>query len=142
VIQAKTAGTAGKSSAGFWVAAQVRHTGGRCVEQGCKGSSWLRTRGWSGMALVRKLNTTNKVTCVKSQGKTLQESSTRSWDFPGDSGGEAPACNAEDLASSLGWEDPLDRETAPHSSTLAWKIPWTEEPGRLQPMGSRRVGHD
>ena len=64
-------GTAGKSGAGFWVAAQVRHTGGRFVEQGCKGSSWLRTRGWSGMALVRKLNTTNKVTCVKSQGKTL-----------------------------------------------------------------------
>ena len=41
---------------------------------------------------------------------------------------------------SLGQEDPL--EMAPHSSTLAWKIPWMEEPGRLQSMGSRRVGHD
>ena len=43
---------------------------------------------------------------------------------------------------SLGWEDPLEKEMAAHSSTLAWKIPWTEEPGRLQSMGSHRVGHD
>ena len=43
---------------------------------------------------------------------------------------------------SLGWEDPLEKEMAIHSSTLAWKIPWTEEPGGLQYMGSRRVGHD
>ena len=43
---------------------------------------------------------------------------------------------------SLGWEDPLEKEMATHSSTLACKIPWTEEPGRLQSMGSQRVGHD
>ena len=43
---------------------------------------------------------------------------------------------------SLGWEDPLEKEMAIHSSTLAWKIPWMEEPGRLQSMGSQRVGHD
>ena len=43
---------------------------------------------------------------------------------------------------SLGWEDPLEGEMATHSSTLAWKIPWTEEPGRLQSMESQRVGHD
>ena len=43
---------------------------------------------------------------------------------------------------SLGWEDPLEKEMAIHSSTIAWKIPWTEEPGRLQSMGSQRVGHD
>ena len=42
---------------------------------------------------------------------------------------------------SLGWEDPLE-EMAPHSSTLAWKIPWMEEPGRLQSMGLQRVGHN
>ena len=42
----------------------------------------------------------------------------------------------------LGWEDPLEKEMATHSRTLAWKIPWTEEPGRLQSMGSQRVGHD
>ena len=48
----------------------------------------------------------------------------------------------ETWVRSLGWEDPLEKEMATHSSTLAWKIPWTEEPGRPQPMGSQRVGHD
>ena len=48
----------------------------------------------------------------------------------------------ETQVRSLGWEDPLEKEMATHSSTLAWKIPWTEEPGRLQSMGSQRVGHD
>ena len=43
---------------------------------------------------------------------------------------------------SLGWEDPLEKEIATHSSIIAWKIPWTEEPGRLQPTGLQRVGHD
>ena len=43
---------------------------------------------------------------------------------------------------SMVWEDPLEKEMATHSSTLAWKIPWTEEPGRLQSIGSQRVGHD
>ena len=43
---------------------------------------------------------------------------------------------------SLGWEDPLEKEKATHSSTLAWKIPWMEEPDGLQSMGSRGVGHD
>ena len=48
----------------------------------------------------------------------------------------------ETWVQSLGWEDPLEKEMATHSSTLAWKIPWTEETGRLQSMGSQRVGHD
>ena len=43
---------------------------------------------------------------------------------------------------SLGQEDPLEKEIAIHSSILAWEIPWTEEPGRLQSMGLQRVGHD
>ena len=42
----------------------------------------------------------------------------------------------------LGWEDLLEKEMATHSSILAWKIPWTEELGRLQSIGSQRVGHD
>ena len=42
----------------------------------------------------------------------------------------------------LGWEDPLEKEMATHSSTLAWKIPWMEECGRLQSMGLQRVGHN
>ena len=52
-----------------------------------------------------------------------------------------PSDNAEDLRDvSCGQEDPL--ENATHSSILAWRIPWTEEPGGLQSMGSQRVGHD
>ena len=51
------------------------------------------------------------------------------------------AGNAGDVGS-LGQEDPLEWEMATHSSILAWKIPWTEEPGRLQSMGFQRVGHD
>ena len=43
---------------------------------------------------------------------------------------------------SLGLEDPLEKEMAIHSSILAWRIPWTGEPGGLQSMGSQRVGHD
>ena len=48
----------------------------------------------------------------------------------------------ETQVQSLGQEDPLEKEMAPHSNILAWKIPWTEEPGRLQSMGLLRVGHD
>ena len=48
----------------------------------------------------------------------------------------------ETWVRALHWEDPLENETAIHSSTIAWKIPWTEEPGRLQSMGSQRVEHD
>ena len=48
----------------------------------------------------------------------------------------------ETWVQSLSWEDPLEKEMVIHSSTIAWKIPWTEEPGRLQSMGSQRVGHD
>ena len=48
----------------------------------------------------------------------------------------------ETRVQSLGWEDPLEKEMAAHSSILAWKIPWTEEPGRLQSTGLQRVGHD
>ena len=48
----------------------------------------------------------------------------------------------ETQVRSLGWEDPLEKEMAIHSSTIAWKISQTEEPGRLQSMGSQRVGHD
>ena len=50
------------------------------------------------------------------------------------------ACNAG--VQSLGQEEPLEEEMAAHSSSLAWKIPWTEEPGRLQSIGLQRVRHD
>ena len=48
----------------------------------------------------------------------------------------------ETQVQSLGREDLLEKEMATHSGTLAWKIPWTEKPGRSQSMGSQRVGHD
>ena len=48
----------------------------------------------------------------------------------------------ETQVRSLGWEDPLEEEMATHSSVLAWRILWTGEPGRLQSMGLKRVGHD
>ena len=63
-------------------------------------------------------------------------------DFPGGSDGKASAYNTGDQVQSLGQEDPLEKAMAMHSSTLAWKIPWTEEPGRLQSMESQRDGHD
>ena len=62
--------------------------------------------------------------------------------FPGGSDGKAFAYDVGDLGLILDWEDPLEKQMATDSSTLAWKIPWTEEPGRLQSMGSQRVGHD
>ena len=62
--------------------------------------------------------------------------------FPDGSEVKASACNSETWVRSLGWEDPLEKEMATHSSILAWRIPWTEEPGGLQSTGSQRVGHD
>ena len=47
----------------------------------------------------------------------------------------------ETWVQSLGWDDPLEREMVTHSSILAWRIPWAEEPGSLQSTGSQRVGH-
>ena len=51
-------------------------------------------------------------------------------------------CSAGALGSTTGWEDPLEKGMATHSSILAWRIPWAEESGRLQSMGSQRVRHD
>ena len=61
--------------------------------------------------------------------------------YPGSSDSKASAYNVGDLGSMPGSGRSLG-EVATHSSTLAWKIPWTEKPGRLQPMGSQRIGHD
>ena len=63
-------------------------------------------------------------------------------DCPGGSDGKASAYNVGDPGRSLGREDLLEKEMANHSSIFAWKIPWMEEPGRLQSMGSQKVGHD
>ena len=62
--------------------------------------------------------------------------------FPGGSGSKESACNAGDAGLIPGWEDPLKKGMATHSSTLAWKVPGTEEPGGLQSKGLQRVRHD
>ena len=65
--------------------------------------------------------------------------------FPGGTSGKGPPDNAGDIRDTglfPGWGDPLEEDMATHSSILAWRIPWTEEPGRLQSMGSQRVRHD
>ena len=64
-----------------------------------------------------------------------------SWSLVAQTVKRLPAVS-ETRVRSLGWEDPLEKEVATHSSNLAWKVPWTEEPGGLQSMGSQRVGHD
>ena len=62
--------------------------------------------------------------------------------LPGGSGGKESACNAGDPGLIPGQENPLEKTTATHSSILAWRIPWTEEPDGLQSMGLHRFGHD
>ena len=64
------------------------------------------------------------------------------WGFPGGSDGKEAACFAEDWVGSLGWEDPLEKGMATHSSILAWRIPWTEKPGGLHFTVLQRVGRD
>ena len=73
----------------------------------------------------------------------VAESRTQLSDFlTGGSIGKDSACSARDLTSVSGLGRSLKKEMAPHSSILAWGIPWTEEPGGLQSMGSQRVRHD
>ena len=86
-----------------------------------------------------KLNNNNN--SKKKKGMIFQ---VEIWllDIPGGSMVKRLSTMWETGVWSLGWEDLLEKEMAIHSSTIAWKIPWTEEPGRLQSMGSQRVGHD
>ena len=62
--------------------------------------------------------------------------------FPGGSAVKNLSANAGDVGLIPGQDDPLEKETATHSGILAWEIPWTEEPSRLQSMRSQRGGHD
>ena len=74
---------------------------------------------------------------ARNQGENLFKESY----FPGGSDSKVPAAMWETRVRSLSQEDLLEKTMATHSSTLAWKIPWMEEPGRPQSMGSQRVGH-
>ena len=99
-------------------------------------ASWFRQCTWAGKKLLLTLSeaTRTSLYCICS--------------FLGFPGGSVvknlPAVQEtqEMWVQSLGQEDPLEEEVATHSSILAWKIPWTQQPGRLQPMGSWRVRHD
>ena len=62
--------------------------------------------------------------------------------FPGGSEVKNPPAMQETQVRSLGWEDPLQEGMATYSSILPWRIPWTQEPGKLQTIGSQRVKHD
>ena len=62
--------------------------------------------------------------------------------LPGGSAVKNPLAVQETQVQSLSWEDPLEEDMGTHCSILAWRIPWTEEPGGLQSTGSQRVGHD
>ena len=70
---------------------------------------------------------------------SLLPSHTLEMGLPWCLSGKGPACNAGDMVPFLGWENCLEKEMTTHSSTLAWEIPYTEEPGRLQFKGSQRV---
>ena len=79
----------------------------------------------------------------QTQLKRLSSSSRAfSLGSPGGSDGKESGCNAGTQIRSLGQEDPMEKEMATHPSIPAWKIPWTEEPGGLQSMGSQRARHD
>ena len=62
--------------------------------------------------------------------------------FPGDTDSKESTCNAGTWVPFLGQEDPLEKAMTTHSDILAWRIPWTNEPGRLQSMGSQTVRHN
>ena len=79
---------------------------------------------------------------MRKLSRWLNLSTKMTEDFPGGSDGKASVYNAGDPDSIPGLEDPLEMEMAIHSSTIAWKISWTEEPGRLQSMGLQRVVQD
>ena len=105
-------------------------------------SSWLIFG-----SLIFKTSLSCLVECNRKTGSSNQElkgihGSGFKRDFPGSSEVKASACNTGAWVWSLGQEDPLEKEMATHSSIFAWRIPWMEEPGRLQSTGSQRVGHD
>ena len=79
---------------------------------------------------------------IECGASTEQELKKLQLSFPGAQTVKRLSTMRETWVRSLGQEDPLEKEMAIHSSTIAWKIPWTEEPGRLQSMGLQRVGHN
>ena len=111
---------------------------------------WVRMEG--GVASKAEMQTV-LVNEHLTQGHSLNEQCSRessnqsvpsgiSLGFPGASDGKESAAMQESWIQTLSQEDPLEKGMAPHSSVLAWRIPWTEEPDGLQPMESQRVGRN
>ena len=103
---------------------------------------WKQWNLWFAESINTKVRLANKV--LKSPWFSLyciSLSFTNVRDFPGGSGSKESAMQ-ETQVQSLGWEDPLEKGMVTHSSILAWWIPWTDETGELQFMGSQRVGHN
>ena len=95
------------------------------------------------MFLKKKIKTREEYTYLKlNSAKMCLKKKNWYLGFPGSLDGKESACSVGDPGWSLDDKDLPEKEMATHSSTLAWRILWTEEPGRLQSMGSKRVGHD
>ena len=89
-----------------------------------------------------KADSVDSVTLYILSGQTVYCKDIRHFrGFPGGASGEESTCQCR-RSKKRGRDDPLEKETATHSSILAWRIPWTEKPGRLQSTGPQRVGHD
>ena len=92
------------------------------------------------ISYVQLKNNTKEYTCKTETSKKKKKKRFRG--FTGGSLIKSLPASAGGVGSILAQDDPLQEEVAPHSSILAWRIPWTAEPGRLQSMGSQRAGHD
>ena len=96
---------------------------------------------WKIYQTVHSGNTQTLITILK----IFKHAYVQSWGFPGGTSDKQPACQCrrqEIQVWSLDQEDPLEKGMETHSKILAWRIPWTEEPGRLQSTESQRVGHN
>ena len=103
-----------------------------CLENPRDGGAW-----WAAVYGVKQSQTR-----LKQLSSSSSSSSMPMLGFPGSSDGKEPACNAGDVGSMPRLKDPLEEGMATYSRILAGRIPWTEESGGLQSMGSQRVGHD
>ena len=106
------------------------------------GRIWRQAIGMALPALRGPLKVLSEIPNEKFQCNQLKGAYISNWDSLAAQMVKHLPTMWETRIWSLGWEDPLEKELATHSSILAWKIPWTEEPGRLESMGSQRVGHD
>ena len=106
----------------------------------CKRTSTVWLRPYELPKIVKFIETESRTAVARGWGKQW---GVIEWcGFPGDSDRNESARIWETQVWCLGQEDPLEKEMATHSSILAWRVSWTEEPGRLQSIGSQRVGHN